>query len=222
MRMTERKIDSIGFDLDGTLWDGTKAIATAWKKCFENEESIDSIPTPEQLKAMMGLPVSEILVRLFPALTQEQRDALIEQCRLAESSYIVRHGGRLFESIEVLRDTFERLSAKYRLFIVSNCQEGYIEAFLQHYGLQGYFCDIECWGATNLSKGENIRLVMERNGFQNSLYVGDTQGDYDAACKAGVPFVLAAYGFGQVDAQVESIEKLSDLVGLFACKFDVN
>ncbi len=212
MRMNNFEIDSIGFDLDGTLWDGTSSIAAAWQKCLQSVPNIRSIPTPDQLKTVMGLPISEILIRLFPELSLEQREALMEQRRLAEAEYITQHGGRLFEPIEVLRDTLTKLSAKYRLFIVSNCQEGYIEAFLQHYGLQGYFCDIECWGATGLSKGDNIRLVMERNGFRNSLYVGDTQGDYDAACKAQVPFVLAAYGFGQVDAQVESIDKLSDLV----------
>lgn len=212
--MNMRKIDSIGFDLDGTLWDGTQAIAAAWKQCFENEKDIASIPTPEQLKTVMGLPISKILLRLFPALTQEQRDNLMQQCRMAESDYVAKHGGRLFEPLEMLRDVFQKLSEKYPLYIVSNCQDGYIQAFLQHYDLQAYFCDIESWGATGLSKGENIRLVMERNGFQNSLYVGDTQGDYDAACQAGVPFVFAAYGFGQVDAQVESIERLSDLVNM--------
>lgn len=212
MYMRDFEIDSIGFDLDGTLWDGTGSIAEAWQICMQKVPEILSIPSADALKKVMGLPITEIMLRMFPYLSQEQRDEIMEQRRLAEAEYITEHGGRLFEPIEVLRDTFERLSAKYRLFIVSNCQEGYIEAFLQHYGLQGYFCDIECWGATGLSKGDNIRLVMKRNGFQNSLYVGDTQGDYDAACKAGVPFVLAAYGFGQVDAPVESIDKLSDLV----------
>lgn len=214
MHMTDRKIDSIGFDLDGTLWDGTESIAAAWQIYMPTVPEIRSIPTPDDLKKEMGLPLPQILIDLFPYLSQEKRDEVMQGIRGAESAYILEHGGILFEPLEVLKETFAKLKEKYSLYIVSNCQAGYIETFLQHYGLQEYFCDLECIGATGLSKGENIRLVMERNGFQNSIYVGDTQGDYDAACKAGVPFVLAAYGFGKVDADVEAIEKLSDLVGL--------
>ena len=41
-------------------------------------------------------------------------------------------------------------------------------------------------------------------------------GDLDAARKAGIPFIYAAYGFGQVDAEKEkvpSIEAFSQLPG---------
>ena len=52
---------------------------------------------------------------------------------------------------------------------------------------------------------------MERNQIQSPVYVGDTQGDADACRDAGVPFVFAAYGFGQVpDAEVR-IERIADL-----------
>ena len=37
---------------------------------------------------------------------------------------------------------------------------------------------------------------MERNCLKNPVYVGDTQGDYEACQKAGVPFIFAEYGFG--------------------------
>ena len=68
----------------------------------------------------------------------------------------------------------------------------------------------------HLSKDFSIRLCMERNELQRALYVGDTAGDLDAARKAGIPFIYAAYGFGQVDAEKEkvpSIEAFSQLPG---------
>ena len=37
---------------------------------------------------------------------------------------------------------------------------------------------------------------MERNRITSAAYVGDTQGDLEAARLAGIPFVWAAYGFG--------------------------
>ena len=41
--------------------------------------------------------------------------------------------------------------------------------------------------------------------------LGDTQGDYNACQKAGVPFLFAAYGFGRVDAKVPQVESLEQL-----------
>lgn len=209
--MSKMRIDSIGFDLDGTLWDGTESISAAWQRFMPQVPEIISVPTADDLKAVMGLPLPEILKKLFPYLSDTQRKGLVQRLRCEESLYIAKHGGKLFEPLDVLKDTMAQLREKYSLFIVSNCQDGYIETFIQHYGLQDYFCDLECIGRTGRSKGENIRLVMERNGFNNALYVGDTQGDYDAACKAGVPFIWAKYGFGTVNGHVDSIEKLSDL-----------
>ena len=58
---------------------------------------------------------------------------------------------------------------------------------------------------------ETIRLLMERNGIEQAIYVGDTQGDLNAADLAGIPFVYAAYGFGQVNRETEQIASLGEL-----------
>ncbi len=75
-----------------------------------------------------------------------------------------------------------------------------------------YFDDIECFGATGLSKGENNKLIIERNNIISSVYVGDTQGDADSATVAGIPFVYARYGFGDVEKYDYVIDKISDMI----------
>ena len=55
----------------------------------------------------------------------------------------------------------------YKLFIVSNCQDGYIECFFKAHKLDKYFTDYECPGRTGLSKGENNKLIIERNNLKN-------------------------------------------------------
>ncbi|MBO5256842.1 MAG: HAD family hydrolase, partial [Clostridia bacterium] len=108
----------------------------------------------------------------------------------------------------------------YRLFIVSNCQAGYIEAFLQAHGLGDRFEDIECTGNTGLCKADNIRLIMKRNGLTSSVFVGDTISDGSAARTAGIPFIYAKYGFGELcgrgrtDDYDEAIENFKEIVGL--------
>ena len=99
----------------------------------------------------------------------------------------------------------------YDLYIVSNCQRGYIESFFAYHGLGRYFKDTECYGNNELEKSENIKLIVERNNIDEAVYVGDIQGDYDSSKKAGVKFIHAAYGFGTIDDDVPAIRKFSEL-----------
>ena len=103
------------------------------------------------------------------------------------------------------------LAKEYVLGVVSNCQEGYIEIYLDQCGFPELFCDFESAGHTGISKGENIRLVMARQGITDCVYVGDTQGDCDAAKMAGIPFIHAAYGFGTIAQEVPKIDSFKDL-----------
>jgi phosphoglycolate phosphatase len=88
----------------------------------------------------------------------------------------------------------------YRLFIVSNCQRGYVEAFFDNSQLSHYFEGHQCFGTKMLPKSENIREVVAQYGLQAPVYVGDTPGDLTASQAAGVPFVFATYGFGCLNA----------------------
>ena len=112
-------------------------------------------------------------------------------------------------------DTIKKLSEKYKVCIVSNCQSGYIELTSKALGIEAYITDSECPGNTGLSKGENCKLLMERNGFKEAVYVGDTQGDLEACEFAGIPFVYCAYGFGQPERYDYRIEKFTELLELF-------
>ena len=82
---------------------------------------------------------------------------------------------------------------------MSNCQTGYIEAFVQYNKLEDYIDDIESYGNTLLYKDENIRLVVNRNHLDKAVYVGDIDKDRVAAESAGVPFIFASYGMGDVE-----------------------
>ena len=114
----------------------------------------------------------------------------------------------------IKEQTDRELSKKYKLFIVSNCQSGYIEAFLKNTGLGQYFADYTCPGDTGKLKGENIRIIMERNGIKEAVYVGDTQGDANACKEAGIPMIFAAYGFGQVEEEHVAIQSFGELLEL--------
>lgn len=65
------------------------------------------------------------------------------------------------------------------------------------------------------SKGDNIKLIIERNNLSKSVYVGDTEGDLKASRFAGIPFVYAKYGFGNVSDYDHVIEKFDNLLSVF-------
>ena len=203
------KLDSLIFDLDGTLWDSTDGIIETWNELLKGYPEIDKVVTREEMASNFGRPLPEIARRMFPDQTPQMQMKLMDECGDKEIVYLSEHGGSLYPRTE---EVLKALSAKMPLFIVSNCQAGYIESFYKGNGMGGYFKDHECIGVTGLSKGENIRLIIERNGLKNPAYMGDTQGDADAARAAGVPFIYAAYGFGEVDGCDEKAEKISDLL----------
>jgi len=205
-------MDSIIFDLDGTLWDSRKAVAKSWSEVVKNSPDGRGEITEEDLKKTMGLQIKDIAKIFFDYLDEERQMELILECCRNEQLYLLDEGGKLYPKLE---DVLQKLSERYKLFIVSNCQEGYIEAFYEYHGLSKYFQDFENPGRTGLSKGENIQLVIERNELKSPVYVGDTQSDRDATVFAEVPFVYAAYGFGQVDNYDYKIDQFEELLTLF-------
>lgn len=196
------------FDMDGTLWDSASGVAKSWTRVINKEYDKERVITTEDIQSVMGKTMDKIAEILFPELEEQKRLQLIHVCGLDENEYLREHGGELFPQLE---ETLKVLKEKYHLYIVSNCQSGYIEAFLEHYGFGHYFEDIECYGNNLNSKGKNISLVVERNGLTDAVYVGDIQGDYDATMEAGLTFIHAAYGFGTIAQETAKINSFAEL-----------
>ena len=197
------------FDLDGTLWDSAASVAESWNIIFRREAPGLVPLTADDIRGVMGMTMQEISRALYPKVQLDRRDEIFDQCCRYEVEYLHTHCGTLYPDF---RSTLEDLKAEgYELAVVSNCQLGYIDAFLSSSGAADLFLDYEEWERTGLTKGENIRLVMERNGYTRGIYVGDTKKDREAALQAGIPFIHAAYGFGEVENPDGVIRRLSDL-----------
>lgn len=208
------RFDSIGFDLDGTLWDFTPKVCQAWEPVLRQEP--DSIPTPPlaTIRRCAGLTPEEYLAEFFPTVPDAaRRQFLYRRCMDSVYATIAKEGGVLYAGV---REMLSVLSQRYRLFLVSNCEAQYLKNFLSFYGLHPYFSDAVCFGDTQLGKADNIRLSMERCGFLHPVYLGDTESDYGAVTKARIPFIHAAYGFGEVPEAIRHIKTPMDLPGLMA------
>ena len=195
--------------MDGTLWDSAEGVAKSWTRIVNREYDKERIITVEDIHGVMGLTMDKIAEVLFSELPETERLELLKKCCDDENAYLREHGGVLYPELE---ETLVKLQKDYHLYIVSNCQSGYIEAFLEHYGFGHYFEDIECFGNNGLQKGENIRQLADRNGLTEAVYVGDIQGDYNATMEAGLTFIHAAYGFGTIAQETAKIGCFKELL----------
>lgn len=195
------------FDMDGTLWDSSENVAASWDEMVK-KLGYDIDITKQDIMGVMGLTMDKIADMLFGMLSKTERMELLDKCGEYENQYLRQHGGVLYPDLE---KTFIRLREKYPLYIVSNCQSGYIEAFLDYYSFGKYFDDIECYGNNLKGKGDNIALIAKRNSLDKAYYIGDIQGDYDSTIQAGYNFIHAAYGFGKIKQSVPELMRFSDL-----------
>lgn len=200
-----KKRKAVIFDLDGTLWDSSRQIVKAWNPVLREHGAEITV---EQMCGFMGKTLPVIGSLIFPDKPENEYMKIMTECSKAEHPYVRQHGGVLYPHLE---EVLKELSSDYFLAIVSNCQDGYVQAFLDHYEFWKYFDDIEMAGRTGKSKGENISLVIKRNQIETAVYVGDTFGDQEAAELAGLPFIYAAYGFGDVSSPVYTIDQISGL-----------
>ncbi len=205
------KTDGIILDIDGTIWDSTEIVAGAWNRAL-GEMQLPKKVTAERLKGLFGKPMNIIALELLPDLDEKTRDALMLKCCRYEQEALEADPCRI--TFPGVVETIRRLSETIPVYIVSNCQKGYIELVMEKTGISDCITDHECYGETLKGKAENIRLVCERNQIRFPVYVGDTDGDREECEKAGVRFIFAAYGFGNVEGDVESIPEFKALASL--------
>lgn len=199
--------DSILFDLDGTLWNSVPAVAESWNLGFKQLDIHRPPITTEELLPCMGMLLSDIGDILLPGLDPEEQERVISFCCRMQNEYLARYGAPLYPGEEEVLDA---LSKQYPLFVVSNCEKGYIEAYFEGTGMGKYFTGFESAGNTGLTKAENIALIVSRHGLKKPVYVGDTALDHKSAVQADIPFIHAAYGFGKVE-NVPAIQTLKEL-----------
>jgi len=207
------KFDSIIFDLDGTLWDSTGNVALAWEKARQQVDYVVEPITRERVRSITGMAYDVIFEVLLPDMDIAKRDYFKAVCAKSEIDTLNEIGGDLYPGLE---ETIKYLSGKYKLYIVSNCQSGYIETFLSHCPVAGYFLGHQCYGTKGQPKAENIKDIVNDHQLKAPVYIGDTAGDRDSAAKAGVPFIFASYGFGKVEdgliAKIDAFGELKELL----------
>jgi phosphoglycolate phosphatase len=187
-------IDSIVLDLDGTLWDTCASCAMGWNTVLQRHGIPFCEITAHDIRLVAGQPHEACIQQVFQGLSTADIQLLITETAAEDNRVVAQYGGVRYPGVS---QGLHQLRTRFPLFIVSNCQAGYIESFLSWSGLATVFTDFECWGNTGRTKAENLKSLMRSNTPRAPILVGDTEGDAHAAGQCGVPFVFVEYGFGR-------------------------
>jgi phosphoglycolate phosphatase len=191
------------FDMDGTIWDSSENVARSWTEVLQKHPEVErKTISRSDVQGVMGKTM--IYIQKAFGLT----DSVMKECMTYENTYLAEHGGEIYDGLE---ETLKKVSQIMPLYIVSNCQKGYIEAFFQSSGLEKYFSDHLCFGDNNKGKDKNIRILAKKNRLTDPIYIGDIEDDYIATVAAGAVFIHAAYGFGKVPEAEYRVEDIREL-----------
>ena len=205
------KYESIIFDIDGTLWDSRALIAEGYNIQLRKEGLHHLQTNADVLLKLFGRTMSEIADNLFPDFAPQERYALMDRCIESEDAYLNEHPCDTIAYPDIL-STMELLAKKHRLFIVSNGQKGYPQLAAKKLGVAHLITGYLSYGDTGTEKGETIRILMKDHNITDAVYVGDTQGDYEATRDAGIDFIWADYGFGKPESCNGTIHCFKDLL----------
>lgn len=197
------KIKNIIFDFDGTLFDSRPEIINTIKKAFEDNNLEYDTAAVENLR--IGPPLKAILTELYGNGDTGQIDSLIKSFRRiydnSEFDDTLPYPG----CIETLKTLHEK---GINLFIATNKPSLCTGRIIEKYGLRSCFTgiiNIDSIDGQRLSKHEMLESLI--NGFEllrdETLMAGDTVPDIEAAAESGVGSVMAAYGYGSLDASVK-------------------
>lgn len=70
-------MDSIIFDVDGTLWDSTEIVAQAWTWYLQTREHMDITLTSQRLMSLFGQLLPDIARQLFLISVKQSSCALL-------------------------------------------------------------------------------------------------------------------------------------------------
>lgn len=192
---------NIYIDLDGTLIDSSAGIYEAYKISCKTYH-LDPI-TENEFRTFIGPPIHSIISVLHPHID----DTILEKMVLCfREKYDLNLFNR-YKWYEGVKEGILQSATKNNscLHIVTNKPTRLAEKIISNSGLDGYFASIvgidflkeSHNGIIFDSKAEAINCSLTRSGCnpKESVYIGDTIGDYRCSKVNGLEFIAILYGF---------------------------
>jgi phosphoglycolate phosphatase len=117
--------------------------------------------TRERVRSITGMTYDAIFEKLFPVFEMRTQRAEVQKlCSVSELEILHKQGGTLYPK---LAETLDLPGLKStRLYIVSNCQSGYIELFLDLNNMHSHFLAHQCLWHQGEPQGRSYPRYCER------------------------------------------------------------
>lgn len=191
--MTTRAIDTVFFDLDGTLTDPKIGITASIQYALAKLDV--PVPTQDELTWCIGPPLRASFVALLGG--EDKAD-------LGVALYRERFGDvGLFEN-ELYPGVATALAAVAasgrRMFVATSKPHVFADRIIEHFGLRQYFQRVfgsELDG-TRVDKSELLRYALEQTSADaaRAMMIGDRKHDIIGAANNGITAIGALYGYG--------------------------
>lgn len=193
-------IDTIFFDLDGTLTDPKPGITGSIQYALQKLGR--PVPSQDELTWCIGPPLRDSLVVLLGGEADADRGVALYRERFAD---VGLYENSLYSGIET---TLAALKPHYRLFVATSKAHVFADRIIDHFGLRPYFEHV--FGAeldgTRVHKYDLLAWALERTGTEASraLMIGDRSHDIVGARKNGMDGIGVLYGYGSEGELLEA------------------
>ena len=185
------RYETIIFDLDGTISDPFVGISRSINFALEalDHQAVD----PEQVRPLIGPPLTEIFEFLLGPLPRSTLDKLVDlyRDRYARVGYAEN---RLYDDIPDIVESLSR--AGYVLGVCTSKRGDYATRIIEMFGLSQFFSFVD--GGAGMDKRQQIRQLI-RNGIvgDSAIMVGDRAMDIDAGKSNALASAGVLWGFGE-------------------------
>ena len=208
MRYRDKKL--IIFDMDGTLVNSSLTIANAINY-VRKHLGLAPLDAGFILSKVNDHTINP--AELFyeaPAFTKEHE-------RLFSEYYSANHDKELvlYDGIEALLRKLKQAGKK--LAVATNAYRRSTLESLRHLGIAEYFDEVVCYddaGYQGKPDPKMLLMILERLGMsrEEALFIGDGERDEIAAKRAGIAYIMVAWGFSDHKRAVCDIETLEKML----------
>lgn len=210
MYLMDMNNDAIIFDVDGTLWNACPASAKGWNIGLA-KLGIETRVTSAQIESVAGNPYEKCVDILLPGL-KNQYPELLDILSSHEREVVKSVGGTLYDGVT---HGIQTLASRYKIFLVSNCQDWYMKLFLNFSSCEPALTGFDCFGMSGLPKDQMLTRIKRNYSLNNPVYVGDTKEDESAASLANIEFIHVSYGFGSLVQKTQTFNSFIALLNYF-------
>jgi phosphoglycolate phosphatase len=210
----KRNYSAAIFDLDGTLIDSRHGVQNSIEHAVR--QVLPDLPMVD-FSPFIGPPIKKILTNALGSLDDSQVHKISMEFRAVFDS-----GGCLqCELYAGVRETLDELATRsIPIYLATNKPRKATNLVLNHLQLTPYFKGIKApdpQSGKSTTKKEMVQELMgsELLDMKNTIMVGDTMEDWEAAKESSIGFAACLYGYGLKEVDVKGdcliLKKIEDL-----------